>query len=164
VDAIDRLLGHDAWTTRLLLERCRALSDAQMDRVHGIGPGGIRATLDHVVWNMEAWGDVLRDGTHRERPQGPHTVDSLLARLDAAAPALASAARRVRDEGRIDDAWVHPTKGPRTSTLGGVIVHVTTHGMHHRAQVLYMMKRSGLADLPEGDVLTWEEELRAGRA
>ena len=30
------------------------------------------------------------------------------------------------------------------------------HSMHHRAQLLYMLRLLGLTDLPEGDVLSWE--------
>jgi uncharacterized damage-inducible protein DinB len=29
--------------------------------------------------------------------------------------------------------------------------------MHHRAQVLYMLRQLGLTELPEGDVLSWEQ-------
>jgi hypothetical protein len=29
--------------------------------------------------------------------------------------------------------------------------------MHHRAQLLYMLRRLGVADLPEGDVFSWEQ-------
>jgi hypothetical protein len=35
------------------------------------------------------------------------------------------------------------------------IVHVITHSMHHRARLLYMLRRLGPANLPEGDVLSW---------
>ncbi|MEO2015569.1 MAG: hypothetical protein ABGZ53_14495 [Fuerstiella sp.] len=31
--------------------------------------------------------------------------------------------------------------------------------MHHRAQVLYMLRRVGVVDLPEGDVLSWESQI-----
>src|SRR4051812_28126973 len=39
MDILDRLLGHDAYTTRLLLSRCELLSDEQVDREFPIGPG-----------------------------------------------------------------------------------------------------------------------------
>jgi uncharacterized damage-inducible protein DinB len=29
--------------------------------------------------------------------------------------------------------------------------------MHHRAQVLYLLRKLGLEGLPEGDVLSWEQ-------
>jgi uncharacterized damage-inducible protein DinB len=41
-----------------------------------------------------------------------------------------------------------------------MLAHVTTHGMHHRAQCLNMLRRlevAGLSDnLPELDVLEWQ--------
>ncbi len=42
---------------------------------------------------------------------------------------------------------------------GGGITHILTHSMHHRAQVLYMLRRVGVVDLPEGDVLSWESQI-----
>jgi hypothetical protein len=32
--------------------------------------------------------------------------------------------------------------------------------MHHRGEVLHMLARLGLTELPEGDLLGWEEQLR----
>jgi uncharacterized damage-inducible protein DinB len=32
--------------------------------------------------------------------------------------------------------------------------------MHHRAQLLYLLRRLGVRDLPEGDALSWEEQAR----
>ena len=47
---------------------------------------------------------------------------------------------------------------PAEKTYGGAIAHVITHSMHHRAQLLYMLRRLGLEGLPEGDVLSWEQQ------
>ena len=51
MDLLDRLLGHDAWTTRQLLLRCRDLTDEQLDREFDIGHRTVRATLLHVIRN-----------------------------------------------------------------------------------------------------------------
>jgi uncharacterized damage-inducible protein DinB len=49
---------------------------------------------------------------------------------------------------------------PYRFTLGAMLMHVTTHGMHHRAQCLNMLRRlalPGVSDrLPEIDVLDWQ--------
>lgn len=37
-----------------------------------------------------------------------------------------------------------------------MILHIATHNMHHRGQLLYMLRRSGLSEVPEGDALSWE--------
>ena len=44
MDLLDRLLGHDTWTTRELLARCAALTDEQLDTEFDIGHGTIRRT------------------------------------------------------------------------------------------------------------------------
>jgi uncharacterized damage-inducible protein DinB len=63
----------------------------------------------------------------------------------------------VADRNGWDETWVDVLDTPPApKTYGGAIAHVITHSMHHRAQLLYMMKTIGLRDLPEGDVLSWE--------
>jgi uncharacterized damage-inducible protein DinB len=37
----------------------------------------------------------------------------------------------------------------------GVLVHVTTHGMHHRAQCLNMLRHLGVTPLPPSSVAEW---------
>ena len=66
MDLLDRLLGHDAWTTRQLLLRCRGLTDEQLDRRFDIGHETLRGTLVHIIGNLEVWTDLLH-----ERPVRP---------------------------------------------------------------------------------------------
>jgi uncharacterized damage-inducible protein DinB len=40
-------------------------------------------------------------------------------------------------------------------TRGAVLTHVTTHGMHHRAQCLNMLRHLGLSPLPPSSVTEW---------
>jgi hypothetical protein len=55
MDILDRLLGHDAWTTRQLLLRCRELTEEQLDRHFEIGDRSLRETFQHIMENMEIW-------------------------------------------------------------------------------------------------------------
>jgi uncharacterized damage-inducible protein DinB len=72
---------------------------------------------------------------------------------------LAELSRAVARRGGWDERWVDHLDDPAAEkTLGGAIAHVIAHGMHHRAQVLYMMRRLGVSGLPEGDVLSWERQ------
>lgn len=69
---------------------------------------------------------------------------------------------------KLDDAQWHRRfdMGPGslhdtlTHIVGAMLVHVTTHGMHHRAQCLNMLRRlelPGVSDaLPDLDVLEWQ--------
>ncbi len=155
MDVLDRLLGHDAWTTRLLLDRCGELTDAQLDQDIDIGHRTVRATFDHLIWNMQAWGADMAGRPVGER--GGDSLDALEARLDAAATLLAKIARDIAARDAWDDRWTPPNDGPLVErTFGGTIAHVITHSMHHRAQLLYMLRVLGVSGLPEGDVLSWE--------
>ena len=84
-----------------------------------------------------------------------------MAWADRAYADLASFARNAAQAGAWDkrclDTLDHP---PVEKTLGGGIAHVITHSMHHRAQLLYMLRRLGVSLLPEGDVLSWEQARR----
>ncbi len=168
MDLLDRLLAHDAWTTRQLLLISRGLSGAQLDRAFDIGHETLRRTFVHIIANMEIWTDLLYERPVRSR-SAPGTADEsvpgLLARLDAVAPEFAALARCVRDDDWYDVLWTDVLDNPpRQKTFGGAIAHLITHSMQHRSEVLHILKRLGVPDLPEGDVLSWEAAARAGRA
>ena len=159
MDLLDRLLGHDAWTTRQLLLRCRELTDAQLDRPFDIGDRSLRETFLHVIENMEVWTDRIAARPVRSLPDGPYPVEGLLDRLSLAAKELADVSRRVRDEGRLDQMFTDTGEEPPIPRpFGGMIVHVITHSTHHRAQALYILEQLGLTHLPEGDPLDWEHK------
>jgi uncharacterized damage-inducible protein DinB len=66
-------------------------------------------------------------------------------------------ARKVTHEQRYDDCFLDTLDSPpRLKTFGGVIGHIITHDMHHRAQVMFLMEKVGLKDHVEGDLLSWE--------
>ena len=162
MDLLDRLLGHDAWTTRQLLLRCQGLANGQLDQEFDIGHRTVRATFLHIIRNAEVWSDLMVGRPVRadqgEEPQG-RSVAGMIARLDRAAADLAAIARSVAQRGSWDERWVdHLDHPPAEKTYGGGIAHVITHSMHHRAQVLYMLRRLGVRELPEGDVLSWEQQ------
>jgi uncharacterized damage-inducible protein DinB len=161
VDLLDRLLGHDAWTTRQLLDRCGELSDEQLDRPFDIGHRTLRATFQHIIFNMEAWSALMAGATTLlpRPPREGESIASLADRLTRAAADLAEVAHAVRARDGWDDRWLDVLDDPpKEKTYGGALAHVITHSMHHRAQVLYMLRQCGLTGLPEGDVLSWEQQ------
>ncbi len=158
MDLLDRLLGHDAWTTRQLLLRSEGLTDGQLDRDFDIGLRTVRKTFLHILRNMEVWSDLMA-GVPVRAEEGDRSVAGMIARLDRAAADLAPVARAVARRGGWDEKFVDPLDRPPTEkTFGGAIAHVLTHSMHHRAQALHMLRRLGVAGLPEGDVLSWEQQ------
>lgn len=141
----------------MLLERCRSLSDGELDRQFDIGPGSLRRTFDHIIWNMEAWCGAMDGVSAMPRPTDT-SIAGMKQRLQVAAVHLRRIARRVADAGAWDELWTdHLDQPPSQKAFGTSIAHVITHSMHHRAQILNMMRHSGVTDLPEGDVFSCEQ-------
>jgi len=159
VDLLDRLLGHDAWTTRQLLERCRELTDEQLDCEFDIGHRTVRATLLNIIRNVEGWARLM-SGRPGRAPVEDGNVTAMSDRLDRAADDLARVSRAVAERNGWDERFLDTLDDPPMErSYGGGVAHVITHSMHHRAQVLYMLRKLGLKGLPEGDVLSWEQQL-----
>jgi uncharacterized damage-inducible protein DinB len=165
MDLLDRLLAHDAWTTQQLLALSRDLTDEELDRDFDIGHRTLRNTHRHIIYNIEAWSDLMAGRPMRMDPgRSQASIAALSARLDQAAADFVGIARGVADRGGWDDKWLDPTSDPPTElTYGGTIAHVITHSMHHRAQVLYLLRLLGVENRPEGDVLSWEHRPDAKR-
>ena len=156
---LNRLLAHDAWTTNQLLEVCRDVSDADLDRRFEIGPGSVRATFDEIIGAMEHWADRIADRAKRERAGAGvrGSITELTARLDAVAEDLGATAQALCDAGRLDEIMELTYGGTLYRfTRRIALVHVATHGIHHRAQIINMLRHLGVEHDVEGDAITWE--------
>ena len=159
MDLLDRLLGHDAWTTQQLVGLAAELSDEQLDRDFDIGHRSVRATLMHIIRNVEIWSALMAgEAIVDDRSAKMRSIPELTARLALAADKLARIARAVAQRNGWDELWLDVLDDPpREKTFGSAIAHVLTHSMHHRAQLLYMLRLLGARPLPEGDVFSWEQ-------
>lgn len=182
-DPLEILLKHDHWGTRRLLEICATLTHEQFHRRFDIGPGSLHDTLAHVVGAMRRWADRIAGRLLRpsfDRPVRPGAVDAevklmtpaeLIAVLDEAAADLAAVAAECRRPGGLGmDTVIEVSFGKTVYrfTRGASLVHVLTHGTHHRAQCLNMLKRLGEPDLageglPEVAVADWQAEVETGQ-
>ena len=152
-NAFDILLEHDQWATRQILETCAALSDEQFHRRFEMGPGSLHDTLNHMLAAKRGWGDMLAGREDRPRLEGvKRTVAELTALHDEIAGDFAAIARA-----HPVDEIVSRSRGGKMYSFprGGVVTHVTTHGMHHRAQCLNMLRHVGAASLPRSSVVEW---------
>lgn len=159
MNLLDRFLGHDAWTTRQLLTICAELPDQVLDREHDIGHRTLRKTFDHIISNMEIWSSLMTSD-EVDRANGEQTVAAMLRRLSVAEARLKSVAQRTESRNGWDDLWTDTLDDPpREKSFGTAIAHVITHSMHHRAQILYILRLSGVKSIPEGDVFSWEASI-----
>src|SRR5262249_41880299 len=121
-----------------------------------IGPGSLHDTLTHVVGAMRTWTDTLTGGEPRPRLEGDgqhRAPEQIRALLDESCNELATEARRRP----LDEMVTRRLPDRRTVRVprGAVLVPVRTHGRHHRAQCLSMLKQSGVKPLPPSSVTEW---------
>lgn len=150
---LDVLLESNRWANRHMLEACAKLTDEQFHRRFEMGPGSVHDTMTHVLGAMRGWGDMLAGREQRPRLEGTRrTAAELLSLLDEISDDFAHTARS-----HPTDEQVVGARGGKsyTFTRGGVVTHVTTHAMHHRAQCLNMLRQMGVTPLPPSAVVEW---------
>jgi uncharacterized damage-inducible protein DinB len=160
MDLLDRLLGHDHWTTAQLLERCRELQTEQWSQPFDLGHQTLAETFGHMIGNVRAWTDLMAQRpVQRSSNETLATADDLIAAWQSAYDDFAALARTIRDQDRWDATYVDVLDDPpRPKTFGGTITHVITHNMHHRGEIIHILTRLGLANVLEGDALSWEQQ------
>ncbi|MGI9012787.1 MAG: DinB family protein [Phycisphaerales bacterium] len=155
-DPLDILLDHNRWATNDVLDACNGLSTEQWHQAFPMGLESLHATLRHVVAAIRAWSDVLaqREARPRLEEGGDLTVAAIKSLHDEAADEFDQLARTHPLDEVVTREWRGKTY---TFTRGAVITHVATHGMHHRAQCLNMLRQLGVdtQTLPNPSVLNW---------
>jgi len=160
MDLLDRMLGHDQAATAEAIAICAGLDDALLDRPFDVGHRTLRDTLDHMIFNVEAWTAMMSGAGIPDRERGRRIAD-LAGRHEASQDAFAALARGIRAAGRFNERFVdrHGVAHP----FGGAIVHVVLHDAQHRAELMHILERLGVPDLPDGDPLAWEYDQAHGR-
>lgn len=187
-DTIDALIASDAWGTRAILNICETLPREQFHQKFDIGLSSLHDTLTHMISAMRRWTDRLAKRTPRPMlhavPEFPHvggensdrTPAELLAMHEDAARDLRATMDAIRRDGRLASTismdW--PGSGAEaglmktyTLAVGVIIAHVTTHGYHHRAQCLNMLRRLGAPvpgvtpGYPEPSAVDWQVEVES---
>jgi uncharacterized damage-inducible protein DinB len=155
-DPIEILITFDRWATGRLLDVSETLAPGQFHQPFDIGPGSLHATLTHMIAATRAWTESLSaaEPTPRIDADGKQrTPAELRALFEAAHDDFRAEARRRP----FDEAVTRRLRDGRTVTLtrGAAVTQVLTHGMHHRAQCLNMLRRFGVAPLPPSSVAEW---------
>jgi len=147
------LLAHDRWANNHLFNACKTLTSEQFNQVFEMGTGSLCSNLVHNLGAMQGWTDVLKETPSRPRlEEKGRSLDEIIELHDPTSDAFEAAALV-----RPFDTVIHRERGERTYTftVGGILTHVTTHSMHHRAQCLNMLRQHGVDALPMSSVMDW---------
>ncbi len=161
-DLTDRLVSHHLDRTRELLVAAATLNGAALAEPRR--PGLVIVSFEgeeasaglmarRLVWTLELW---IASVVGEHAPAEPRADEDLLARWDRGAPRFARFARRVRDDGAWDDAFVDALcEPPQAFTYGSVIAHVLTYGAIRRETLATVLAELG-AETSSADPIAWE--------
>jgi AraC family transcriptional regulator len=160
-DLTARMVGHHLGRSRQLLDVAAALPAAELDRP--LRPGLVilafegeepsaAAMAERTVHTLEVWVAAVVGEPFPPRESGPP-----LARFDRVAPRFERFARRVRDDGAWDDAFVDALcEPPQSFTYGGVLAHVLTYGAIRREALAGVLAELGAPVPATADPIAWE--------
>ena len=164
MDLTGRLIRHDLWLTRRLLERAVELSEAQLDAPlprpedplpFEAGEETLRDLLDRLVFTKETWMAAIHG-----RPMPEHadrTIAGMLKRLEASFGEFSALVRRVRDEQLWDANFIDMLcELPETFTYGGMIARVVTFSACRCTSVIYALQGLGSNDVGYGAPISWK--------
>jgi AraC family transcriptional regulator len=160
-DLTERMVSHHVDRVRELLEVAATLPDSELQRP--MRPGlvivwfeGEEASAalmaERLVYTLEVWVAAI---TGDAMPEGG---GDLLRRHERASVAFARLARRIRDQGAWDDAFVDALcEPPQSFTYGGVISHVLAYGAVRREALASVLRELGATVPSSGDPVEWEQ-------
>jgi AraC family transcriptional regulator len=161
-DITERMVSHHLDRVRELLEAAATLSPDELERP--LRPGFVAVWFEgeeasaalmaeRLVYTLEVWVAAIAG-----RPVPAPGGGDLIRRFDRAGPAFARLARRIRDRGAWDEAFVDALcEPPEMFTYGGVLSHVLSYGAIRREALAGVLRGLG-ADVSAGDPILWERE------
>jgi AraC family transcriptional regulator len=159
-DLTDRMVSHHLDRVRELLVAAAGLPAEELERP--LRPGFVAVWFEgeepsaammaeRLVFTLEIWVAAMVG-----EPVPDKGVGDLLTRFDRAARSFARVARRIRDRGAWDDAFVDALcEPPQSFTYGGVLAHVLSYGALRRETLAGVLAELG-ASVSSGDPIEWE--------
>jgi AraC family transcriptional regulator len=160
-DLTERMVSHHLDRVRELLEVAATLPESELERpmrpglvivwFEGEEPSA-KLMAERLVYTLEVWVAAI---TGESRPEAD---GDLLQRHERASLAFARLARRIRDRGAWDDAFVDALcEPPQSFTYGGVISHVLAYGAVRREALASVLRELGAPVRSSGDPVEWEQ-------
>ena len=160
LDLIRRYYAYSDWAQERVHASAATLTDEQLDRPFDIGLGSLRATLLHIRDGEQSWLESWTGPPSKEYDQQPPTTSiAELRHLFQQTAQRRNAFLDGSDAATLQNpvsVWVTPEK-KLSFALGETVLQLHSHGTHHRAQAVNMLRRLG-AEMPALDFLVWRDE------
>jgi hypothetical protein len=114
----------------------------------------LQQAIDVPFWTAFLAGQPADGGYSADAQPDNRSLAALIDHHERSYAAFASVARRLRDEQRLDDTFVDHYAVRKS--FGGTILMVVAHNEGHRTEVLHILARLGVPDLPEVDLGVWD--------
>jgi uncharacterized damage-inducible protein DinB len=140
------LFTYTDWARDKAFGLAGGLSDAQLDKPFEMGPGSIRNTLHHIWAAERIWLDRWAQGGTPKfvMPEAGLPLSALHERARAtAAERDTLLAQRGEPELAATLAFTNIKGETYSLPLAGQMHHVCNHGIHHRAQIVNMLRHVG---------------------
>jgi uncharacterized damage-inducible protein DinB len=156
-DTIRTIYRHHLWANLRLFNRCRALTDKQLDAsIVGVY-GSIRDTLLHIVRAELSYHSRISTGKLYRHPDDapPMTIEDMIAALQTTGEGLIKWAAKVGENDTVEIDWDGTLRQvPKTIILNQAINHAT----EHRSQIMSIMTKIGI-EPPDVSSWTYFDEL-----
>ncbi len=143
---LSELMAHNDWARDKVCELAQPLPNAALDKTFEIGPGTLRKTLHHLwaaerIW-LDRWRQKPSPKLAEMDPQ--QSIDSIWQSLRDTAHERDEFLTSLGAGGEQRRIAYANLKGERFEfPLGDLMLHVYTHGVHHRAQASNMLRTLG---------------------
>ncbi len=146
------LIAHNHWANEQFYSACAKLSNEQFHQSFDLGVGSLHENLIHILSWTRIWTDVMNEEKSRPNLEAKEKIYTIadLQHLNTIVSAEFETAAMCNS---FDDI-LRPNKS-LVFTRGGLVSHVTTHAVHHRAQCLSMFRQLGVKKLPKSSVYEW---------
>lgn len=143
---LQEMFAYTDWARDKVFAQFAGLTDAQLDRPFEMGIGSIRNTLHHIWAAERVWLDRWKIGGRAKfiQPEAGLPVAALLERSRSTGTERDAHLARLSEQALSAKLTFTTTKGETYSLpLGGQMLHVCNHGIHHRAQLMNMFRHVG---------------------
>ncbi len=163
------LFDTDRWAMRQLLAECRGLTQAQFERELVLGAESLERTVTHMVSTLFFFADRLERQPRRprlERDGQPHSAAELSELYERGANELEAAVTSTLAQHALSDTlnWTDSDEGEIAAedqvSYAVALAQMIDHAIHHRTQVMDMLKLLGVERPMPWHPFDWDEAVR----